>query len=309
MTIPRIDLLVCERREPDPRRTAAEVEIPRIGPLGDETMSFADAYGGGGSSAAADTGGGSGASGMNEVARESKKVAGLIFQMTTNVSSFKRLVDTLGTSKDTRELRGKLNKQRENIGAMAKDASLAVKRLAQTVTRGGDGDDDARAQHVARHQKLVKSFHAVLKAKDASFSVRRARARTRAQSTFLPQASPRTASYGANESSDEREGAHGASEQQALLMDSRRQELMHNEGEMEFNNALIEEREQGILEIQQQIGEVNEIFQDLAVLVNEQGQMIDDIEANIVSTAWCARRMPRGSSPRRTRARRRRETR
>ena len=243
-------------------------------------MSFADAYGGGGSSAAADTGGGSGASGMNEVARESKKVAGLIFQMTTNVSSFKRLVDTLGTSKDTRELRGKLNKQRENIGAMAKDASLAVKRLAQTVTRGGDGDDDARAQHVAQHQKLVKDFHAVLK----EFQ-RAQRTCAERESTFLPQASARTPSYGANESSDEREGAHGASEQQALLMDSRRQELMHNEGEMEFNNALIEEREQGILEIQQQIGEVNEIFQDLAVLVNEQGQMIDDIEANIVSTA------------------------
>ena len=188
-------------------------------------MSFADAYGGGGSSAAADTGGGSGASGMNEVARESKKVAGLIFQMTTNVSSFKRLVDTLGTSKDTRELRGKLNKQRENIGAMAKDASLAVKRLAQTVTRGGDGDDDARAQHVARHQKLVKDFHAVLK----EFQ-RAQRTCAERESTFLPQASPRTASYGANESSDEREGAHGASEQQALLMDSRRQELMHNEG-------------------------------------------------------------------------------
>ena len=60
---------------------------------------------------------------------------------------------------------------------------------------------------------------------------------------------------------------------------------MSNEGEMEYNNALIAEREQGIQEIQQQIGEVNEIFQDLAVLVNEQGQMIDDIEANIVSTA------------------------
>ena len=243
-------------------------------------MSFADAYGGGGSSGAAGAGGGSGTPGMNELARESKKVAGLIFQMTTNVSSFKRLVDTLGTSKDTRELRGKLNKQRENIGAMAKDASLAVKRLAQTVTRGGDGDDDARAQHVAQHQKLVKDFHAVLK----EFQ-RAQRTCAERESTFLPQASPRTASYGANESSDEREGAHGASEQQALLMDSRRQELMHNEGEMEFNNALIEEREQGILEIQQQIGEVNEIFQDLAVLVNEQGQMIDDIEANIVSTA------------------------
>merc|ERR1712216_282075 len=80
---------------------------------------------------------------------------------------------------------------------------------------------------------------------------------------------------------------HSDSEQQSLLQSARgrRQELVRNEGEMEFNNALIEEREQGILEIQQQIGEVNEIFQDLAVLVNEQGQMIDDIEANIVSTA------------------------
>ncbi|CAI7919997.1 unnamed protein product [Closterium sp. NIES-54] len=53
------------------------------------------------------------------------------------------------------------------------------------------------------------------------------------------------------------------------------------EGELAYNEAVIEEREQGIQEIQQQIVEVNEIFQDLAVLVREQGGMIDDIEANI----------------------------
>jgi syntaxin 7 len=93
--------------------------------------------------------------------------------------------------------------------------------------------------------------------------------------------------YGAYDEEMNREAVgHSDSEQQSLLQStSRRQELVRDEGEMEFNNALIEEREQGILEIQQQIGEVNEIFQDLAVLVNEQGQMIDDIEANIVSTA------------------------
>ena len=44
---------------------------------------------------------------------------------------------------------------------------------------------------------------------------------------------------------------------------------------------LFEEREQGIHEIQQQIGEVNEIFKDLAVLVHEQGTMIDDIGSHI----------------------------
>ena len=46
------------------------------------------------------------------------------------------------------------------------------------------------------------------------------------------------------------------------------------DNEIAFNEAIIEEREQGIQEIQQQIGEVNDIFKDLAVLVHEQGNMI-----------------------------------
>lgn len=46
------------------------------------------------------------------------------------------------------------------------------------------------------------------------------------------------------------------------------------DNEITFNEAVIEEREQGIQEIQHQIGEVNEIFKDLAILVHEQGAMI-----------------------------------
>lgn len=45
--------------------------------------------------------------------------------------------------------------------------------------------------------------------------------------------------------------------------------------EIIFNEAIIEEREQGIQEIQRQIIEVNEIFKDLAVLVHEEGATID----------------------------------
>ncbi|CAL5330363.1 unnamed protein product [Camellia sinensis] len=56
------------------------------------------------------------------------------------------------------------------------------------------------------------------------------------------------------------------------------------ENDIVFNEYIIEEREQGIEEIQQQIGEVNEIFKDLAVLVHEQGVMIDDISSNIESS-------------------------
>jgi len=53
-----------------------------------------------------------------------------------------------------------------------------------------------------------------------------------------------------------------------------RQELVFLDNEIVFNEAIIEERNQGIQEIQHQITEVNEIFKDLAVLVHDQGAMI-----------------------------------
>jgi syntaxin 7 len=212
---------------------------------------------------------------------ESRTVSGLIFQMTTHVSAFKRSVDVLGTGKDTRELRAKLHDQREKLGVMARDASLAVKRLAQAVTNAVDVDDEDKAAHVAKHQKLVKDFHAVLK--DFQKAQRTCAER---ESTFLPQKGKKQASYGTMD--EEQAGAGDGEyqqESQVLMQERGRSDFAQIDSELEYNNALIEERERGILEIQQQIGEVNEIFQDLAVLVNEQGSMIDDIEANIVSTA------------------------
>lgn len=47
--------------------------------------------------------------------------------------------------------------------------------------------------------------------------------------------------------------------------------------EVAFNEAIIDEREQGIKDIQDQIGQANEIFRDLAVLVHEQGVVIGKV--------------------------------
>ncbi|KAL0914209.1 hypothetical protein M5K25_017721 [Dendrobium thyrsiflorum] len=76
-------------------------------------------------------------------------------------------------------------------------------------------------------------------------------------------------------------GSEKTPEERALLVESRRQEVLLLDNEIAFNEAIIEERQLGIQEIQQQIGEVNEIFKDLAVLVHDQGAMIDDIDSNI----------------------------
>ncbi|GAU41466.1 hypothetical protein TSUD_237160 [Trifolium subterraneum] len=159
-------------------------------------------------------------------------VASGVFQINTAVSTFQRLVNTLGTPKDTPELREKLHKTRLHIGQLVKDTSDKLKQ----------------ASEIDHHADINRGLF------------------------FLP------CSYTVNEAGV---GSDKSQEQQALLVESRRQEVISLDNEISFNEAIIEEREQGIQEIQQQIGEVNEIFKDLAVLVHEQGAMIDDIGTNI----------------------------
>lgn len=58
------------------------------------------------------------------------------------------------------------------------------------------------------------------------------------------------------------------------MMLSCRQEVLQLDNEIVYNEAIIEEREQAIQDIQEQIGEVHEIFKDLATLVHSQGVVI-----------------------------------
>ncbi|KAK2662562.1 hypothetical protein Ddye_001136 [Dipteronia dyeriana] len=200
-------------------------------------------------------------------------VASGIFQINTAVSTFQRLVNTLGTPKDTPELRDKLHKTRLHIGQLVKDTSAKLKQASET-----DHRVEVSAGKKIADAKLAKDFQAVLK--EFQKAQRLAAERETAYTPFVPQA-VLPSSYIAQEldiSSDK------SAEQRALLVESRRQEVLLLDNEIAFNEAIIEERDQGIQEIQQQIGEVNEIFKDLAVLVHEQGTMIDDIGSHIESS-------------------------
>ncbi|XP_058224473.1 syntaxin-22-like isoform X1 [Rhododendron vialii] len=200
----------------------------------------------------------------------SQAVASGIFQINTAVSTFQRLVNTLGTPKDTPELREKLHKTRLHIGQVVKDTSAKLKQASET-----DHRTEVSASKKITDAKLAKDFQAVLK--EFQKAQRLAAERETAYAPLVPQA-VLPSSYTASEiavSSDK------SPEQRALLVESRRQEVLLLDNEVAFNEVIIDEREQGIHEIQQQIGEVNEIFKDLAVLVHEQGTVIDDIGANI----------------------------
>ncbi|KAF5102629.1 hypothetical protein D0Z00_000339 [Geotrichum galactomycetum] len=66
------------------------------------------------------------------------------------------------------------------------------------------------------------------------------------------------------------------------------QELL-NQHELDYQQNLIQEREAEIQGIEHGIEELNEIFTDLGAIVNEQGTIIDNIEANVYNIAGSTR--------------------
>ncbi|KAG7542464.1 SNARE domain [Arabidopsis thaliana x Arabidopsis arenosa] len=195
-------------------------------------------------------------------------VASGIFQINTSVSTFHRLVNTLGTPKDTPELREKLHKTRLHIGQLVKDTSAKLKEASET-----DHQRGVNQKKKIVDAKLAKDFQAVLKEFQKAQRLSAERETVYAPLVHKPSL---PSSYTIDDVNGDKHP-----EQRALLVESKRQELVLLDNEIALNEAIIEEREQGIQEIQQQIGEVHEIFKDLAVLVHDQGTMIDDIGTHI----------------------------
>ncbi|XP_056160107.1 syntaxin-22-like [Syzygium oleosum] len=95
---------------------------------------------------------------------------------------------------------------------------------------------------------------------------------TERESAYAPSVPPPSATtFG----SDEQVASRMAQEFQPFLMDQWRQEFV----------LLENEREQGVREVEEQRGQANEIFRDLAALAREQGVVIDDIQSNIENSA------------------------
>ncbi|KAL5220710.1 hypothetical protein ABZP36_025423 [Zizania latifolia] len=213
-------------------------------------------------------GGGRGAAGAGGA---SQAVASGVFQINTAVSTFQRLVNTLGTPKDTPDLRERIHKTRAHITQLVKDTSDKLKQASEA-----DHRVEVSASKKIADAKLAKDFQAVLK--EFQKAQRLAVEREAAYAPFISQA-------GLPQSYNSSEVNNGAAdkfaEQRTALLESRRQELVFLDNEIVFNDAIIEERDQGIQEIQHQISEVNEIFKDLAVLVHDQGATIDDIDSHI----------------------------
>lgn len=59
---------------------------------------------------------------------------------------------------------------------------------------------------------------------------------------------------------------------------------MAPQDEVDFQESLIIERESEIRNIEQSVGELNELFRDVAHIVGQQGAQLDIIETNVTNT-------------------------
>lgn len=72
------------------------------------------------------------------------------------------------------------------------------------------------------------------------------------------------------------------SQQQQQLQ--QQQPVLADQSEVNFNESLIIEREAEIGNIERSVGELNELFRDVAHMVHDQGQSLDIISENVTQT-------------------------
>lgn len=75
----------------------------------------------------------------------------------------------------------------------------------------------------------------------------------------------------------------GQEGQQQQQLQEQEQLRLADQGEVDFQESLIIERESEIRNIEQSVGELNELFRDVAHMVHEQGQSLDMIADNVTN--------------------------
>ncbi|CAG8501638.1 10661_t:CDS:2 [Paraglomus occultum] len=199
----------------------------------------------------------------------SSSISQQVFSITNNVASINKMVSHLGTIKDTTDLRTKLHNLTESTRELVKNTSNGLKRLSHF-----EGNVGQSRQRKLEQQKLSKDFQKTLQ----EFQIAQ-RLSAEKQRAYVDKAKAHNVR---NDVYTEEDETGVPAEEQPLIDDSqRRLQLQVIGNELEYNEALIEEREEEIRGIEQGINELNEVFRDLATLVTEQQHMLDNIETNV----------------------------
>ncbi|KAL9611361.1 MAG: hypothetical protein Q9167_003980 [Letrouitia subvulpina] len=205
-----------------------------------------------------------------DFSRFAEEISVKLFQLTSNIARLSQQINLLGTKRET-------DRVRERINDLLGEARSGFKEVGEEVKRLTTWEDLNPSQKYTQ-QKLSREFQAsgtefqsiqrtALEKQRASASAARSAADAGERSGFSP--------YSDNEPQQQQQQQQQTQEQEQLRLAS--------QDEVDFQESMIIERESEIRNIEQSVGELNELFRDVAHIVREQGEELNTIDANVQS--------------------------
>jgi len=186
-----------------------------------------------------------------------------LFSLTSNINALSKQLPLLSTRRETPRVR-------ERISTLIDDTSAGFKDVGEGLKRLTTWEDLGPAQKFTQG-KLNQEFRASL----TQFQIlqRQALEKTRAGQAALQD------QHGGETNKSQDPSAPTNQFPQAQLQEQ--QSRLAPQEEVDFQENLIVEREAEIRQIEQSVGELNELFRDVATMVHAQGEQIDLIGENI----------------------------
>ncbi|KAI0479527.1 t-SNARE [Xylariaceae sp. FL0804] len=241
-----------------------------------DQLSSAEAGNGGGSGGGrrSNNHGGSGSGGAYaddpEFSRLSQSMMNKLFHLQGNVSKLRSDIGLLGTRRDNPRLR-------ERVHALLEESTEQFKEVGEGVKKIQSWEDVTPTQKYSQ-QKLSREFKQALGEFQSlqRTALEKQRASVSAAKAALDPDSPSGSGGG---------GGAGFEGEQLQLQQQQEQQQIHlaPQDEVDFQDALITEREEEIRHIEEGVGDLNVLFQQVAQIVGEQGEQLQTIENNAVS--------------------------
>ncbi|KAF2471606.1 t-SNARE [Lindgomyces ingoldianus] len=184
-----------------------------------------------------------------------------LFSLTSNISRLSSQLALLGTKRETERVR-------ERVRDIIDETSASFKEIGEGLKKVTTWPDVGPSQKFTQ-AKLNREFKASL----TEFQ------QLQRQAIEKEKASASAARAALQDQSSPTQ-EHGSFQQQQ----EQEQLRLASQDEVDFQESLIIERESEIRNIEQSVGELNELFRDVAHMVHEQGEQLDIIEENVEVT-------------------------
>ncbi|KAI6248063.1 Syntaxin [Erysiphe necator] len=197
-----------------------------------------------------------------EFQKLSKELMAKLFTLTGNISRINNEVALIGTKRDKERLRERVHNLLEESKEVFKEIGQGVKKIQSW--------EDINPSQKYIQQKLAREFQNNLFEFQNVQRLALEKQRTQA--------------------SVERTALEDQQQQSVLVEGQQNQEQaldqlrLASQEEVDFQDSLIMEREAEIRNIEQGVTELNELFRDVALIVNEQGDLLDTIHDNVENT-------------------------